>query len=342
MISSKLESRYRLLLLAYPRHHRRRRGEEILTTLIDGADPGRERLRFAEVFDIVRGATKVRFGGGGKIAVFLAVFAALIGGFAGMCLGSWAGWQSAPRIPDQVPAEVAQLAFPGLSGSDVWYQPYPYGFRLGADERVSLAERVFGTTNDLDGPQTAHYFFPSVDNLSLTQTRALSAAAVVRLRRAGWQIDGGGSPLSTRDGIAATRDGVVADINYGPTYATQVEVAMAGPSQTAIVVCSLVGVLIGLGMGWIVGAWAVRRLRRTGAGSRALMGVLFAFACIGLLPAALGATDTGGRPLWMFLQYFLFQPGIDLAALLIAVILVRAWRAGLAESVTDPERLSTS
>lgn len=38
-----LERRYRRLLLAYPRWYRQRRGEEILTTLLEGSRPGQRR-----------------------------------------------------------------------------------------------------------------------------------------------------------------------------------------------------------------------------------------------------------------------------------------------------------
>ena len=57
-----LERQYRRLLLAYPRSYRERRGEEIVATLLDDAEPGRTRPDGRAVLDLVVGGLRERFG----------------------------------------------------------------------------------------------------------------------------------------------------------------------------------------------------------------------------------------------------------------------------------------
>ena len=52
---------YRRLLLAYPGWHRRERGLEMLTTMLDAAEPGRRRPAVADVLDILWGGLRCRF-----------------------------------------------------------------------------------------------------------------------------------------------------------------------------------------------------------------------------------------------------------------------------------------
>jgi hypothetical protein len=338
-----LEARYRRLLLAYPRHYRHRRGNEILTTLMDGADPARERPELADVLDILRGGMKARFGtGGGKFAVLLATVAALIAGAAGLCVGSWAGWQTAPHLPESVPGEIATLVFPGLQPDQVWRQPYPYGYRLAVDEKVPMVERVFGTANDLDGPQMMSYGYNFLGNISARQMHEATAGAVARLRHAGWHVvDRAGSAV-------ATRDGVVASIYYADVVSPQFDVTMsAGPNNAAVAACSIAGVLAGMVIGWIIGAWALRRLRRTGYPTRGVMGLLFGLACVVLTPAAAGVVSAivpgvSERPVWVLIHFMVIQPGIVFAGLLFAIILIRAWRVRAMSTDADPYRLSAT
>jgi hypothetical protein len=57
-----LERQYRRLLLAYPRSYRERRGEEIVATLLDDAEPGRTRPDGRAAFDLVIGGLRERLG----------------------------------------------------------------------------------------------------------------------------------------------------------------------------------------------------------------------------------------------------------------------------------------
>jgi hypothetical protein len=55
-----LEGRYRRLLSLYPKTFRETRSEEMLTTLIDGAEPGRARPRADEAANLVGHALKMQ------------------------------------------------------------------------------------------------------------------------------------------------------------------------------------------------------------------------------------------------------------------------------------------
>ena len=57
-----LENRYRRLLRAYPRSYRQRRGEEMLSTLLDTAAPGQTHPTRGDVADLLSGAVRERLG----------------------------------------------------------------------------------------------------------------------------------------------------------------------------------------------------------------------------------------------------------------------------------------
>lgn len=72
-----LERRYRRLLLAYPRWYRQRRGEEMLTTLLEGSRPGQRRPAAGQaVALLVHGAaTRLDLGEGGALGATAAAAA---------------------------------------------------------------------------------------------------------------------------------------------------------------------------------------------------------------------------------------------------------------------------
>jgi hypothetical protein len=56
-----LERRYRRLLRGYPRSYRRAHGDDLLTTLMDAAEPVRRRPTRADMVDLARGGLRQRF-----------------------------------------------------------------------------------------------------------------------------------------------------------------------------------------------------------------------------------------------------------------------------------------
>jgi hypothetical protein len=57
---ARLERRYRRLLLAYPMDFRRDRGEEVVSTLLDAANPGQTAPSLAETCDLVYNGIRTR------------------------------------------------------------------------------------------------------------------------------------------------------------------------------------------------------------------------------------------------------------------------------------------
>ncbi|MGE5826960.1 MAG: hypothetical protein ACM30G_01165 [Micromonosporaceae bacterium] len=57
-----LECQYLLLMRAYPRQYRQRRGEEMLATLLDSARPDQRRASWRDVTDLLGGAARERLG----------------------------------------------------------------------------------------------------------------------------------------------------------------------------------------------------------------------------------------------------------------------------------------
>jgi Sigma-70, region 4 len=110
-----LERRYRLLLLAYPADYRRDRGDEIVGTLLDTAEPGQTWPRTAEVADLVGSGLRRRLridqvsGLAGGISLAAPIALALAAGLSAFLL-AWfelrLSWPAAPRLTDMVDAVV--------------------------------------------------------------------------------------------------------------------------------------------------------------------------------------------------------------------------------------------
>ncbi|MER5459040.1 hypothetical protein ABT008_30175 [Micromonospora sp. NPDC002389] len=134
-----LERRYRHLLRAYPADYRRERGEEIVGTYLDLADPGRRWPSVADAADLVRGGLRqrLRAAGAGDVvpgvrlaallalatAAFLAAFWALaevqpppaawglpsFGPFVSIGIVAWSAWLVAVLLVLVAPGRPARL-----------------------------------------------------------------------------------------------------------------------------------------------------------------------------------------------------------------------------------------
>ena len=101
----RLERWYRRLLWAYPIGHRRAHGEEILTMLMDSAEPGRCVPARAPNPPRRRGAVRQWFRLPiGRTAVVAAVLSAVVLGAVGAGVGSWLAWQTASELPSDTAA----------------------------------------------------------------------------------------------------------------------------------------------------------------------------------------------------------------------------------------------
>ncbi|MER7275586.1 hypothetical protein ABT369_14105 [Dactylosporangium sp. NPDC000244] len=243
-----LPRRYRRLLLAYPARYRRRHGAEILTTLMDAAEPGRERPTAAEVRDIVAGGLRQRFRlPTGRVMVLAAVLSALIAGGLGAGLGSVSGWAVAGRPDDAVAGELLGVVAGTATGHRAERRPEAFGLR---SRVIAQAVRPPHVTPDEAG---------------------------ARLAAAGWQVE----PTEFDGTLRATRGGVEAYVQVaaiGSNTMLLVDMAPALPAFTAPL--TVAGAVLGLAAGWLLAARIGYRLRRAPLWQRVAVGELAALAVL--------------------------------------------------------------
>src|SRR5204862_5824496 len=111
-----LERRYRWLLLAYPRHYRRYRCEEMLTTLLEGAAAGQKWPTPRAAVGLMAGGFRCRARLGRMPAARIgATYAAIVCAVLAGTAGAWVAWHlAAPPLPDErTAAAIAAEAVPG-------------------------------------------------------------------------------------------------------------------------------------------------------------------------------------------------------------------------------------
>jgi hypothetical protein len=99
-METRLARAYRRLLWAYPRDYRRARGTEMLTTLLDAAEPGRRRPTFRDALNLVARGLRCRLSVPNHPGyVVVACTAALAVAGVGAWFGAMAGWQRGTSLP---------------------------------------------------------------------------------------------------------------------------------------------------------------------------------------------------------------------------------------------------
>lgn len=99
-METRLARAYRRLLWAYPRDYRRARGAEMLTTLLDAAEPGRRRPGFRDALNLVVRGLRCRLSVPNHPGyVVVACTAALAVAGIGAWFGAMAGWQRGTSLP---------------------------------------------------------------------------------------------------------------------------------------------------------------------------------------------------------------------------------------------------
>ena len=283
-----LERSYRRLLLAYPARYRRRHAAEIVTTLLDMAEPDRRRPSAAESGQLLAAGLRQRFRLPARrpLPWIAAVLVTLILGAFGAAAGSWAAAQTFADLP-------GRATFGALS-------------RLVADGSDRFEQR--DTT-----PHAVASWFSAVDNPGWT-----AGPARARLAAAGWQVtavrslpvgasysaDGRPRPIDGH-GFDATRAGLhVRVTGYTTTGHGTISVLMWPESTGWRWPLTVAGALLGLLIGWPLAAATAYRLRSRPLGrarlSAALTGAALAalavpaFACyanLGLMVRTAGDPD---------------------------------------------------
>ncbi|MEU7905422.1 hypothetical protein [Actinoplanes sp. NPDC049118] len=273
---ARLERRYRRLLLAYPGPYRRRHGAEIVTTLLDLAEPGRGRPAAAQALHLVACGLRQRFRlpAGRPLALVAAVLAAVAVGALGAAAGNRLGWRTATPVPsaDVLRALAADAA--GGSRSDV--AAYPWETAMNGpvlDTRVTVASA---------------YSAERVRN-------ALAAAGwrttTLRETTGGIVVDITEDPYvtvptrsvrfeATKDGLSLTGDSttVAADARRGVEGRTDQLLGVSADESAAVRPLTVAGLLLGAVAGWLVAAAFAYRLRRGGRSRRRVAAALVAAA----------------------------------------------------------------
>jgi hypothetical protein len=268
----RLERRYRRLLLAYPHRFRQVHGAEIVTTLVEMAEPGQTRPAVRDAWHLCVSGVRQRFRlpASRPLARVGAVLVALILGAFGAAVGSQSAQQTFPALPDD--ARVAALTAQAAPGGK--------NFALGrsGSRWEGTAPTVFGA---VDAPGWTPD--PSRDRLAadgwrVTPIRAVPGASSsvngVRLPQRGHAFD-------------ATRDGLhMRIIGYESPGPATVSVNLS-PANTAVMVPAVIaGGLLGALAGWLIAAAGAYRIRRLTMSRRRVAVVLSGLAMTALVVPA--------------------------------------------------------
>lgn len=131
VLNDGLVRHYRRLLLAYPRGYRRRHGTEMVTTLLEMAEPGRSRPSAGEAWHLVSSGVRQRFRlpAARPIVVATAALVTVALGVFGAAGGSWLGERTFAELPSEadalqlLKAAVADPAGDGVSGASREFSP---------------------------------------------------------------------------------------------------------------------------------------------------------------------------------------------------------------------------
>ena len=285
-MSGRLELRYRRLLWAYPRAYRNRRGTEIVTTLLEMAESGRARPTRRQAWHLIVCGLQQRFRLPARrpLAWLGALLTVAVLGAFGASGGTWLGWQTAASVPSDHELGVLNDAISGMSAPAV----------------------MFHNVSAMKGP----------DSVATSEGTSNYAADRVRsaLTSAGWQV----TSLQERDGAILVMTGTDADpgsgmpgvrvatrfIDYtatkgglklsgeGSVITGGADRGLAGtaaystdvwPREAAAVrPLTIVGLIVGALVGWLVAAAFAQRLRGRGRLRRGLATASCVVALTGL------------------------------------------------------------
>jgi hypothetical protein len=312
---ARLTRRYRRLLLTYPRSYRRRRGAEIVTTLLDAAPVDRAWPTRAEVVDLLTGGLRFRFRVWGAAGIVGAVCAATVTAVALGALGGYLGWQTAQPLPSN--ADALRMVEPALPpGTSV--EPQRWDFIFDNNPKYTDPRWMYlvgGTDEYRAGKVFFQLTYPND-----RPARELVDGAEQRMRGAGWRPAGtdssGCCPESTvyRDGwlVEVFSEGYLDESHYG------LQVAVSRTTPAAVLPLTTAGLLAGGVAGWLLAAWVFRRLHRGIPTRRGVTVVVAGVGLLALFPAtALSALALvasyfspyhPAEPAWLGYTFMLFRP----------------------------------
>ncbi|MEV4823912.1 hypothetical protein [Micromonospora sp. NPDC049274] len=280
-----LERSYRRLLWAYPGFYRRERGLEVLTTLLDAAEPGQVRPSRGEAAHLLVSGLRYRFVPPtwiGRLATGLvAIWAAVVLSGAG-ALAVWA--LANPEEPDLAAFSDELVGRPASSAYEL-----PGGNLLD----MAYAYRTYGEFQDFamegwDGGRPAPMGQSRVYE-QVTDTPTILADAHQHLTSAGWRtgaLSQGGADsqadVNSAHGVFwASRDGVLLRVS-GYDNQTGVTVSAYPVEPSGVLAGAITGFVIGLIVVWQAMTWMAHRAARTPRPARwliLLLGLPTLLAC---------------------------------------------------------------
>jgi hypothetical protein len=309
------EQSYRLLLRAYPRRYRQVRGAEMLTTLMELAEPGRQRPTWRDGADLVLGALRYRFAPPrGRRYLILAAVNAIAFGIVFGSLAATLAWRVAQAQADRqlAPALVAEAGLSGalptdengglaLNGVPPAWLPVtregadiPVGATDGPGVRpADLRDRLAAAGWQVDGWQVDGW---QVDGWQVD----------------GWQVDGTIPDNGTVIGFTAHRDGDAIRVHalelFNRDDAHLVGITYYHRRPAVVLPAAAGGLALGLLAGWLFATWLLRAWRAYGPRGRSwlvLAGgpvpvlelVLFLQIAVGLVPDSANDELTGRWPI---------------------------------------------
>jgi hypothetical protein len=257
-----LRRRYQRLLCAYPGWYRRERGLEVLTTLLDNAEPGRRWPAFGDVVDIVRGGIRCRLQlPRGPILVIVAAAVAVFAGVTGCSLAATATAAAfaSPPTEDEAVA-VSELAMgqrprnvPGPAVACTYFCPNDWVID---GDQVMTFDEPFEENQGVD--HVTIVYWTSTDDLG-----SMVSQAWARLAANGWSLDGARELGEGAQAFRASKDGLFVDLvttrdQTFPSVFLHVERDL----PAVVVAAGVAGLLGGLLIGWMLAAWTMQRHRR--------------------------------------------------------------------------------
>ncbi|MEV6302057.1 hypothetical protein AB0M02_21765 [Actinoplanes sp. NPDC051861] len=272
-----LERAYRRLLRAYPGSYRRRHGTEIVTTLLEMAEPGQQRPGRSETWHLIASGIRQRFRVPARpLALIAAVLALLAGGGLGAAAGSWVSERTFADVPgpEQTLVLVGTLV-PPPGAQEMTAQ--------GEDGTPWFGAMTRGTARS-----------PGIGQWD-------SDAARQRLAADGWRLgpvshphstaqilDKDGKPmqvLSTMIRFQAERDGVRMQVTaYLDQTSGRVTTELWAIGNASLLPLIVAGALAGMAGGWLFAAAATHRMRHTDRSRRWAAATLGTAAALSLAP----------------------------------------------------------
>ncbi|MEV6844986.1 hypothetical protein [Actinoplanes sp. NPDC051411] len=277
----RLERHYRRLLLAHSGRYRRDHGTEIVTTLMEMAEPGRSRPSAGETWHLIASGLRQRFRLPQRPLVLLtAVLVAAATAVLGAAGGSWAGERTFTSLPSQ--ATVQRLLTAAVPDADPSRNLPPFRMSVaGNADRYS----IFAT------PATRH---PGAD------PARIATAVRDRITAAGWTVTSftvippayedlknsdAGTEFTAAD-FRADHDGLILrgsvfyDYDGGQFYPSGLSASLFAQRAAAYLPLTIAGGILGLGAGWLLVAALAYRLRSMPTGRRRTASVLTGAALV--------------------------------------------------------------